>query len=190
MSESAQMNDAKKDIRIEMRRRAAAFRVSAGEAGLDSASASIWHQLEALPEFINAECVLIYMSIPGEVQTRGFIARWRSKKRFVLPLVCGERLEIRAYGSQWLVPGYRGIEEPSAEAPLVDPSEVELALVPGMAFARTPSGVLRMGRGGGFYDRLLPQLSCPTIGLCYSYRLLDSIPTDPWDIPLTNVICE
>lgn len=170
-----------------MRLRAAEFR----EAGLEAAASdAIWRQVEALPEFAAATRVLIYMSIPGEVQTREFIARWRERKEFVLPLVCEEHLELHAYAPQWLVPGYRGIEEPSANAPLVAPEDVELALVPGIAFARTPSGVLRMGRGGGFYDRLLPQLSCPTVGICYSYRLVDSLPIEPWDIPLDKVVSD
>jgi len=177
----------KKEIRAEMRLRAAAFRESASQA---PACDSIWAQVEAMPEFAAAERILIYMSIPGEVETRGFISRWRGKKQFVLPLVCGEQLELHAYDPTLLVPGYRGIEEPSANAPLIPPSTLDLALIPGMAFARTSSGILRLGRGGGFYDRLLPQLTCPTIGICYSYRLLDTIPVDPWDIPLTGVVCE
>lgn len=184
------MNGSKKDIRAEMRRRAAEFKDASGTEGMAAADESIWQQVEARPEFSAATRILIYMSIPGEVQTRDFIARWCDRKQFVLPLVCGDRLELRLYGRNLLVAGYRGIEEPSANAPLVNPEDVDLALIPGMAFARTASGVLRMGRGGGFYDRLLPHLTCPTIGVCYSFRLLESIPTDPWDIPLTDVICQ
>ena len=181
------MMTSKKEVRALMRERAARFR----EAGLEeAASETIWHRVEAMPEFASATKVLIYMSIPGEVRTREFIARWRDSKEFVLPLVCGERLELHAYAPEWLVPGYRGIEEPSADAPSVSPDSLDLVLVPGMAFARTPSGVLRMGRGGGFYDRFLPQVSCPTVGICYSYRIVGSLPTDPWDIPLDKLISD
>jgi len=253
-----------------MRRRAEAFRESgnvsgaemdpeasgvevaaagAGDSSTENAAAeSIWQQVEAMPEFVSASRVLIYMSLPGEVPTRDFIARWYGRKQFVLPLVCQGSikntdqgcnslcsgagnilevrdslisrasksesepcLELRKYDPRWLVSGYRGIEEPSVDAPLVVPSDIDLALIPGVAFARWitsgnsvaredsdvisretaitgNSDVWRLGRGGGFYDRLLPRLTCPTVGICFSYRVLDTLPLDPWDAPLTHLV--
>ena len=41
-----------------------------------------------------------------------------------------------------------------------------------------------MGRGKGFYDRLLPQLKCPVAALAFPFRLLESIPLDDWDVPV------
>ena len=154
----------------------------------------IMSELEQLEQFRNASCVLAYMSMPGEVRTPDYLARWRAAgKRVVLPRVVGETLELREYDPAALVPGYRGIMEPSDSAALVEPSEIGLAVVPGMAFSfqKGPDGVerfYRLGRGGGFYDRLLPMLDCPLVGVCYPFRFVDSLPLDEWDMPLDLVV--
>ena len=87
-----------------------------------------------------------------------------------------------------LQPGYKGILEPTPDATPVSPGEIELALIPGVAFAGERGAFSRLGRGKGFYDRLLPSLRCPKVGICYPFRLVDSLPTDPWDIPLDGLI--
>lgn len=108
------------------------------------------------------------------------------RKRFVLPLVVGDRLVLKEYtGPESLVPGYRGIFEPSADAITVSPEEIDFAVIPGVAFDRK---CRRMGRGKGFYDRLLPQVGCMKVGVGYDCQLLDGIPTDPWDVPLDAVV--
>lgn len=180
------MEDEKKMLRKAMRLRAASLSAD-DERRL---SEDIWRQVELLPEFAQASCILIYMSIPGEVPTRAFIAKWASRKQFALPLVCGEHLELRLYDPVRLVEGYRGIIEPSADAQSVAPDEIEMAIVPGTAFSRQNGKVKRMGRGGGFYDRLLPQLSCPEIGVAFSFREVESIPSDPWDVDLDELIVD
>lgn len=171
----------KSDIRLEMKRREEEFR------DWDSKTEMIWSSVEAAPEFQSASCVLIYMDIPGEVPTADFIGKWRGGKRFAIPKVVGENLELYEYDPEKLVCGYKGIPEPSSDASVVSPSEIDLALVPGVAFAIEGDKVWRMGRGKGFYDRFLPFLSCPKFGIFFSFRLLDSIPLDQWDIPLERL---
>lgn len=146
---------------------------------------SIWETVENLPEFLCAGTVLLYMSIDGEVPTEGFIGKWRKSKRIVIPKVVGNDLQLYEYDPGKLTEGYRGIAEPAEDAVQVGCPEVDLVIVPGVAFTR--SGI-RLGRGKGFYDRLLPQLACPRIGICFSYRILPHIPSDPWDVPLDKVI--
>jgi len=168
----------KQDIRLEMKRRELEFRE------WDSEMEMIWRSVEAAPEFREASCILIYMAIQGEVPTLDFIEKWHGIKRFAIPKVVGNRLEIFEYDREKLVPGYKGIMEPSPEARRVLPEEVSLALVPGVAFAIEGNKVWRMGRGKGFYDRFLPSLNCPKFGIFYSFRVLDSIILDQWDLPL------
>lgn len=157
-------------------------------------SVRILNELEKLGEFRDAGCVLAYMSMPGEVQTHEYLDRWHAAgKRVVLPKVRGEALALREYDPARLVSGYRGILEPSDEAAAVEPSEIELAVVPGVAFSfqKGPDGkerFYRLGRGGGFYDRLLPGLGCPLVGVCYPFRLVDALPLDEWDMPLDLVL--
>jgi 5-formyltetrahydrofolate cyclo-ligase len=80
-------------------------------------------------------------------------------------------------------PGAFGILEPQGDA--VSPAQLDLIVVPGVAFDAKNN---RMGRGKGFYDRLLANLSVPTVGVAYAEQLYLAIPTQPHDIPLNHVI--
>lgn len=138
------------------------------------------------PGFAAAGCVLLYMAIPGEVDLSPLLSD--TTKRFAIPLVVGDTLELREYSPGALAKGYMDIMEPSQDAPIVKPEEIGFALIPGVAFCRLEDGrVMRLGRGKGFYDRLLPLLRCATAGVCFSYRMVESIPSDPWDVPLDDV---
>ena len=176
--------DSKQALRALMKQRAKAF----GQDREAEASALIMKRLEQVPEFAAARTVLMYMSIPGEVQTAGFIAQ--CPKRIAIPLVSGDELELRLYDPALLVPGYRGILEPSPQAARVDPSEIDFAVIPGVAFERKDGKVWRMGRGKGFYDRLLPRLHCPVWAAAFAYRLVSGLPLDPWDAPLDGIVTE
>ena len=66
--------------------------------------------------------------------------------------------------------------------------KIDLAIIPGMAFDKEGN---RLGRGKGYYDRLLQQLRDCTIykiGICFDFQFLDHIPTEPHDIPVDEVI--
>lgn len=179
------MEMTKKELRSLMRKRAAEMT----EAESSVWSDAIWRKVEELPQFRNAKCILLYMSIPGEVETQKIIEKWSKSRKIALPLVCGETLELRRYDALHLQKGYKDILEPSPEAEAVAADEIDLAVIPGMAFSRRPDGkVIRLGRGGGFYDRLLPQLGCPVFGVAFSFRITDTVPSDPWDIPIDGVI--
>ncbi len=172
----------KQEIRSEMRLRQKDFAASGKEM---TEAAAIWAKVENLPEFISAGTVLLYMSIEGEVPASRFIEKWHTTKRILIPKVAGDDLLLFEYDPDRLTEGYRGIPEPSEDAVQAKYPEVDLAIVPGVAFTR--SGI-RLGRGKGFYDRLLPHLACPKAGICFSYRIIPDIPTDFWDITLDKVI--
>jgi len=170
----------KKEIRAEMKRRESLM--TPEEAACENRL--IWDRVEGLDAFQQAYTVLSYMDIPGEVPTVDFMNKWRSVKRFAIPLVSGDELEFREYDPGRLHSGYKGIPEPSADAVRIDPEEIDFALVPGVAFSFRDGRLWRLGRGKGFYDRALPHLDCPAWGVFYSFRLLEEIPVDPWDQPL------
>ena len=163
---------------------------AASPSGPFDASETIWERVEGAQAFRKAGTVLLYMSIEGEVMTRDFISKWSGTKRIALPLVKGRDLVLKEYSHDRLKEGYRGIIEPSDNAPDIPLEEIDLAIVPGTAFAIYDSKVLRLGRGGGFYDRLLSRAKCPTIGVCYSCRLLKDLPTDPLDVVLDDLVTE
>lgn len=127
---------------------------------------------------------MLYHSLPDEVDTRQLLSDALVRSvRVVLPVVCGDHLQLRLYDGHTL-PGPFGIEEP--QGPLfTDYSQLDVAVIPGMAFDCCGH---RLGRGKGYYDRLLPLISCPKIGLCFSFQLVDSIPTEPHDIAMDAVV--
>jgi len=145
--------------------------------------------IEKSEEFLSSSCVLSYMALAGEVSLDALFKKWRGRKRFVLPRVIGaSEMELREYSLEALAMGYKGILEPSEEALKVDAEEVDFALIPGVAFSKSPDGegFLRLGRGKGYYDRFLPGLSqsCTTAGVCFPFRLEKEIPSDPCDRPV------
>ena len=149
-------------------------------------SPSILKRLEELPEFRQAHTVLLYHSLKDEVQTHDFVEKWSKSKCVLLPVVVGERLELRRYnGRDALATGRYGIAEP-AGAPFTDYPAIELAVIPGVAFDRRGH---RLGRGKGYYDRLLPKLaSTKRIGICFPFQIVEHVPTETSDIDMNLII--
>lgn len=152
-------------------------------------SETVMRGVEALPEFQRARVVLLYWSMADEVQTHAFVERWYKEKTLLLPCVDGDDLRLRQYtGPECMVAGEQfGIGEPSGEE-WTDLDAVELIVVPGVAFDRQNN---RMGRGRGFYDRLLKSTpNAVKTGVAYDFQILDSIPVEPHDVKMDRVITE
>jgi 5-formyltetrahydrofolate cyclo-ligase len=152
-------------------------------------SEGIMTQVERLPVFQEARVVLLYWSMTDEVQTHAFVERWYKDKVLLLPCVDGDDLILRQYtGSDCMVAGEQfGIGEPTGDE-YTDLDSVSLIIVPGVAFDRTGN---RMGRGRGFYDRLLKSTPNATkIGVAFDFQMLDTIPTEPHDVKMDKVIFE
>ena len=66
-----------------------------------------------------------------------------------------------------------GILEPKADCALVTPADIDFAVVPCLSFDRRGR---RLGQGGGYYDRLLPQLACPTCLICRERLMSEAVP--------------
>ena len=120
-----------------------------------------------------------------EVQTHSFIEKWSRTKRIVLPVVVGDVLELRLYtGPDDLATGAYGIAEPIGE-PFTDYAAIGLVVVPGVAFDAEGH---RLGRGKGYYDKLLPLIAAPKIGICFPFQLIEEVPAEPFDIRMDAVI--
>ena len=145
--------------------------------------AAVLDALASCEAFVKARTVLSYCSLPDEFSTESIPVRW-PEKRIAVPLVDGDSLRLKEFVPGRLSKGYKGIMEPSADLPDVNPDDIGFALVPGLAF--TADGK-RLGRGKGFYDRLLPRLHCPTAGLAWSCQILEDLPTDEWDVTVDEV---
>lgn len=149
-------------------------------------SVNILAALEAHPAFRAANTVLLYHSLKDEVDTHEFIKKWSGEKRILLPVVKGDDLELRIYtGPQDMKIGAYGIEEPIGET-FTDYAEIDFIAVPGVAFDREGN---RLGRGKGYYDRLLPRIpSAFKAGICFPFQLIDQVPTEPFDICMDVII--
>jgi 5-formyltetrahydrofolate cyclo-ligase len=133
------------------------------------------------PEWAAARTVLLYHHKGPEFSVSSLAnAAWRAGKRVVFPRVVGPgalALHVVA-GWEGLVPGAFGLREPGPGALQVVPAEVELAIVPGIAFTRDGD---RLGQAGGYYDRLLPQLGGPAWGVCFDCQIVAAVPLEGHD---------
>ncbi len=178
-------NDEKKALRKEVRAAKQAVPLEEKIAR----SRGIFEQVEALPQFAQAHTILLYWSMDDEVATHAFVEKWYRDKVLLLPCVEGDDLVLRRYtGADCMQAGPQfGIGEPTG--PVFDQTEeIEMIVVPGVAFDRQCN---RMGRGRGFYDRLLK--STPNafkVGVAFRFQLFDTIPVEAFDVPMNCVITE
>jgi 5-formyltetrahydrofolate cyclo-ligase len=148
-------------------------------------SVEIFSQLETHAIFKEALTVLFFYSLKDEPDTHSFIEKWSEKKEILLPAVCGENLELRVYnGCEGLLCGAYGIREPSGRL-FTDYASIDLAVIPGMAFDCSGN---RLGRGKGYYDRLLPHIFAYKVGVCFSFQLVEDVPTEEFDVRMDEII--
>ena len=148
----------------------------------------ITQQVLSLPAFQAAERVFAYCSVVPEVDTHAILAQARRRgKTVALPVTQpdGQMRFARFDGA--LVPGRFGIPEPPRSARTLLPQPGDLMLVPALAYDRAGR---RLGRGGGYYDRFLARVDCCTVGLIRAAFLLDALPAEWNDVPVSAVITE
>lgn len=150
------------------------------------AADSVFDRLEQTAAFMLAENILMYHSLPDELETVRFLRKWNGKKRFFLPRVAGVNLELLPYDESNLSEGYSHIQEPTG-SDLFPVDEIEMIVVPGIAFDRKGR---RLGRGKGFYDRLLAETKATKIGIGYEFQLVDEVPAESHDVSMDIVITE
>ncbi|MBI4398719.1 MAG: 5-formyltetrahydrofolate cyclo-ligase [Candidatus Omnitrophica bacterium] len=144
-----------------------------------------------LPAFRKAQTVMLYMALDEEVGTRELLAlAFREKKQILLPVLLEETNEIIAaelLNSTRMKPGKYGIMEPESWSSPFPTRELDIVFVPGLAFDRNNH---RLGRGKGYYDKFLCQLSprTSTVGLAFDFQLVEELPVDVHDIKLDIVV--
>lgn len=144
----------------------------------------VWRAVEALPVFTEALHILLYHSLPDELSTRMLFDRWHSMgKKLYLPVVVGDDLVIHPYTPDAMRKGAYGIYEPQGDN--VDVNTIDLVVVPGMAFDASGN---RLGRGKGYYDRLLSHTHAVKVGVCYRCQLLPRVPAFPHDCHMDYVV--
>jgi 5-formyltetrahydrofolate cyclo-ligase len=155
------------------------------------AARAIAEQLVAAPEVRRAATVAAYVSVGTEPGTGPLLdALVASGRRVILPLLLPDNdLDWAAYdGPDSLRRAGRGLLEPTGRALGVDAvATADAVLTPGLAVDR--SG-MRIGRGGGSYDRALGRVPVGTFvcTLLYDGELLDQVPAAPHDRRVSAVV--
>ena len=173
-----------------MRKARAAVPAAARRAAADETAAAV----PALPGVREADAVCVYVSVADELGTRPLLAALLARGPVWVPRVGGaagvmafHRVERPAD----LVPGRFGVPTAPAGAPVLEAAGLRVAvLVPGLAF--DAGDRVRLGMGGGYYDRALARLrkgaaSLHTIGLAYRAQVVADVPRDAWDVAMDQV---
>jgi len=180
----------KAELRAEARRRLRAL----AEAERAVAEAALDRRVWTVPEIASARTLLLFADLPEEVTTDAIAAEaLRRGITVVYPRTLPETRTMtlhRVASLEHLLTGNYGIREPDpARCPLVVETSIEAALVPGLAWDRRGN---RLGRGAGYYDRLFgaPEWRGFRCGIFFSFQEMETIPTDPWDLPLDAVVTD
>ena len=145
------------------------------------AAKCVFDRLEQSAAFLLAENILLYHSLPDELSTREFLDKWSGRKHFFLPRVNGVNLDILPYDRSHMALGAFHIEEPQGDD-TADINSIELIVVPAIAYDKRGN---RVGRGKGYYDRLLQSTAATKIGV-----ISEDIPVEPHDVAVDIVITD
>ena len=175
--------EAKRRLRQEIRE----LKRAQDDAVLSHRSTVLCQRMLSHPRVASARVVLAYHSLSDEVDTHALLDRlWCVGKEVLLPQVTGAAsMVLRKYeGKDSLREGAYGIMEPIG--PLFTAYDsIDVALIPGMAF---DAGGCRLGRGKGYYDRLLPLMPRTyKIGICHAFQFVASVPHECHDITMDEV---
>jgi 5-formyltetrahydrofolate cyclo-ligase len=156
-------------------------------------SARIIERLKELPDIHNASTMMVFLNFGSEVEMDGIISwGWEMGKRIIAPLCFPETREmdpciINDFSD--LETGNYGIREPkAASARLVPHGEIDVVLIPAVAFDRRGQ---RIGYGGGYYDRFLPKVPrAARIGVIFASQIIPEFSVGPYDTPAGLVVTE
>ena len=179
--------DEKETIRETMRRR----RNAVSPASRARASELLAERLLGLDSVRDAACLALYVATPRELDLRPFADAIRDRAVVLAaPRWNGGAYELAEWagaGASALRQGPRHILEPVPSARRVSPGDVDVWIVPGLAFTRAGA---RLGYGGGWYDRLLENAAPDSerVGVGYDFQLVGGLPVEPHDSAMTKIV--
>ena len=173
----------KKELRAQIRK----LKRAMTEEQIVEASARLGELFIETPEYKAAKTIYGYLPYNQEVRTVPMLEQaLRDGKKVAVPKCYGDEMRfIYMDDLSKGAPGYADIPEPIADDPVAE-DKTALVLMPGMAFTEKGD---RMGYGGGFYDKFLAaEPEHPTVALCYAFQMVESLPTEEYDIPVDRVV--
>ncbi|SHI70327.1 5-formyltetrahydrofolate cyclo-ligase [Geosporobacter subterraneus DSM 17957] len=181
----------KKELRKETQNR----RGMLSEGEILEKSSAIAQKLKAFPAYQAAQNVMVYIDFRGEVKTGEIIQDLiSSHKRAIVPICVPKTREMilshLKNPAEELAEGTFGVFEPKEEyIRPVAPDEIDLVIVPGVAFDRKG---YRIGYGGGYYDRFFEKLpkKIPAVALAFDLQLVEKVPAEVFDQAVDYIITE
>ncbi len=185
------MSDLKKELRHEVLYK----RDQLTADDITAKSKAITAKFLELEEFQKAGVIMFFIAYRNEVDTRPLIEKSLSLgKTVVVPRTLKDTKElIPSRLIDWekdLAPGAYGIKEPLPERTRpVEPKEIDLLLIPGVAFDLSGN---RLGYGGGYYDRFVGNLrpGTPSFAVAFELQVVDEVPVKEWDHRIDALITE
>jgi 5-formyltetrahydrofolate cyclo-ligase len=175
-------------LKSQLRRQLLKQRQSLSQIVWQEKSDRLCQNLRCFSLWKNARTILAYFSIRQEPDIQSLFTQERC---WGFSRCVGESLIWHSWTpGDSLVVGKYGIPEPHPDAPILEPTDVDLILIPAVA---CDSCGYRLGYGSGFYDRLLSLpdwRDIPTIGILFDFAYLSEIPTDTWDQKLSAICTE
>lgn len=151
----------------------------------------LYSSLYGVPDFAEADTVMLYMAKDTEVPTKPIVSKLLDEgKNVVLPRVDLETKTLKVYqikSLEELEISMLDILEPKLIYSPVDPKTIDVIIVPGIAFDLSGN---RLGRGGGYYDKFLDFSSAPKLAICYDAQIADNLPAQAHDVKMDYIITE
>lgn len=140
--------------------------------------------------FKNARAILFFAPLPDEPDLWSLVNETIAGKKMVaLPCFDTDNEMYLAKGVKdihvEIVSGKFGVREPAAACIAIPIADLDLVLVPGVAF---DEGGHRLGRGKGFYDRLLQDFTGDKIGIAFDEQVVDQVPAGPTDVKMSAIL--
>jgi len=177
----------------ELRQRLRKILADIPHEALETKSLRACHRLFEQPEYVKAEIVMVFLSLPTEIDTSPLVLRaWQDRKRVLAPKVSWSQrrmmpVEIRTL-TEDLAVSQMGLREPIAGIPFPI-SMIDLVIVPGLGFDEYGN---RLGRGRGFYDRFLahPEFVGTTCAMAFEEQLTAAVPVGPLDCGVDMLVTD
>jgi 5-formyltetrahydrofolate cyclo-ligase len=164
--------------------------VALSPATRDAANAALRQRIVSGELWQSATRILLFAPLPDEPNIWPLLATALAVGKTVAlprfdPATGGYVAAVIRNPAEEIVTGRFDVREPRSDCEALPLNRLDLILVPGVAFDRQ---CRRLGRGKGFYDRLLAAVTGSTCGVAFDQQLVDEIPTEPHDVPLNCIL--
>lgn len=174
-----------------LRKSVLSFRISLDKNDVLSMSADIFRQFLSIEKIQTSSKFMLYVDFRNEVATREIISTLLDlDKEVYLPVTLKNEKKLipkRIFSLDDLVSGAYGILEPNVDALIIDPSLLDVIVVPGSVFDKNG---YRTGYGGGYYDRFLENTDAIRVGVCFDFQLVDDVFPENHDKRMDFIITE